>query len=464
MQLPSDLLEGRRVLVLGFGRQGQALARWLPTVGATPVVTDAKDAESLGVDPDAFPRARFVLGQQPGPALIDTVDLVCVSGGVPLTHPLVQAAYERQVGVTNDAQLFIDRSPAPIIGITGSAGKTTTTALVGAMCRAAGWQTWVGGNIGSPLIDLLPAVRPAHQVVMELSSFQLEPMSVSPSVGGILNLTPNHLDRHGTMREYIRAKANIIVHQSSADLAVLNRDDGITRLMGPIVSGDAVWFSRHEIIADGAFLAGSRVCVSGHASPDGETHVVCSLDEIPLRGDHNVSNVLAACAFAGGAGVPPEALREAILGFQGVPHRLETVRTLNGVTWVNDSIATAPERVVAALHSYDQPIVLLLGGYDKALPWTDMMRLALSKARHIVAFGASGPQSAADIVVKAARELRAPDSQLTRVDTLDEAVACARDHAQPGDVVLLSPGGTSFDAYRDFAQRGDHFRALVAAL
>ncbi len=454
----SDPLQGRTVVVIGFARQGRALARWLPTIGVRVVVSDGKTAEQLKLNPSDYPGVEFVLGGHPE-ILLEGADLVCVSGGVPLDLPILQLALRYGVPLTNDAQLFMERCPAPVIGITGSAGKTTTTTLTGEIFKRAGHRTWVGGNIGDVLLSVLPIISPNDRVVMELSSFQLELMTVSPNVGAVLNITPNHLDRHGSMEAYARAKAHILLHQKPRDVAVLGRDDAIARELEPLTPGDTVWFSAQEMVADGAFLAGERLIVVGDASPDGEPHVVCERGDIQLRGDHNVLNVLAACAITGAVGIEPEAMAETIREFHGVAHRLETVRVLNDVTYVNDSIATAPERVLAALRSYDEPLVLLLGGRDKKLPWEIMLALALTKARHIVAFGEFG-----EGIVKLVRLLCGSEDPVTCVKTLDEAVDLAAKLAQPGDVVLLSPGGTSYDAYTDFVERGEHFRRLVQAL
>lgn len=458
MFMQNDILTGRQVLVIGFGRQGQSLTRWLPTIGARVIVTDNRPQDDLDVDLREFPQVRFVLGDHPL-TLLDNTQMVCVSGGVPLSLPIVQEAIKRRIAVTNDAQLFLERSPAPIIGITGSAGKTTTTTLVGEMCKAAGLTTWVGGNIGNVLLDVMMGIQPDHQVVMELSSFQLELVFRSPTVAAVLNVTPNHLDRHGTMENYIRAKANVLAHQSPQGLTVLGRDDLGSRSLETLVKGDLLWFSRHEIVSDGAFMIGSRLAVAGLASPDGGPAIICEREEIPLRGDHNVLNVLAACAIAGAIGVPPDAMRETICNFAAVPHRLEVIRQVDDVTYVNDSIATAPERVVAALSSYDEPLILLAGGADKKLNWGDMVALALHKSRYIIAFGRDG-----DIVVQTAEKLVGKTDQVIRVKTLTEAVKRASELALAGDVVLLSPGGTSYDAYQDFAARGEHFRQLVLAI
>jgi UDP-N-acetylmuramoylalanine--D-glutamate ligase len=455
--MQADLLSGRRILVIGFGRQGQALARWLPTIGARAIVNDRRPLDDLDADPRDFRGVEFVLGEHPE-QLLDMVEIVCVSGGVPLDLSLIQQAQARQMPITNDAQLFLERCPAPIIGITGSAGKTTTTALVGDIMRRAGYSTWVGGNIGNVLLDVMMGIRPEHQVVMELSSFQLELVFTSPSVAAILNVTPNHLDRHGTMENYMQAKANIMAHQGVGEAVLLNRDDAGSRAYQPLVKGDLLWFSQREIVTDGAFMIGERLAVAGLASPDGDPHIVCDLNDVPLRGDHNLMNVLAACALAGVSGVAPETIGEAVREFKAVPHRLETVRVLNGVTYVNDSIATAPERVVAALNSYTEPLILLAGGADKKLSWEEMVALALYKTRKIIAFGRDG-----DIVVETATKLGGAGS-VVRVESLEDAVNEAVRIAQDGDVVLLSPGGTSYDAYADFAERGEHFRRMVMAL
>ena len=453
-----DILNGRTVIIVGFQRQGQALARWLPTVGARPVVTDTKTAAQLDIDPADYPGARFVLGDNPM-ELLDGADMLCISGGVPLTLPLILEAVSRQLPVTNDAQLFVDRCRAQVIGITGSAGKTTTTTLSGQISKASGHQTWVGGNIGSVLLDVLNYIQPRDRVVMELSSFQLELMHSSPQISAILNITPNHLDRHGTMQAYVEAKAQILIHQGQSGVAVLNKDDMGSMVLESLAQGEVCWFSRREIVSDGAFMAGTRLFVAGRSSTTGDPQFVCDVGDIPLRGEHNVSNVLAACAITGAAGIAPEVMAATIKKFKGVPHRLETVRVLDGVTWVNDSIATAPERVMAALRSYSEPLVLILGGADKKLPWDELMLAAADKCRHIVAFGRDG-----HIPVDVLTRLTLRDDLITRVGTLDEAVAEAHKQAKSGDVVLLSPGMTSYDGYANFEVRGQHFKDLVTAL
>lgn len=465
-----DCLAGKRVVVFGFGRQGQALARWLPSVGAEVVVTDRRNARELGLRRRDYPAVRFYLGGHPEDALTGA-RYICVSGGVPLDLPLLRLARERDIPFTNDAQLFLERCPAPVIGITGSAGKTTTAALVASIVEKSGYTAWLGGNIGNPLIEELPKIKASDVVIMELSSFQLELMTSSPTVAALLNLTPNHLDRHLSFENYAAAKANILRYQNETDVAVLGRDDTGSNAFQPIVAGEMLAFSRYEMVPDGAFMLGSRLLVAGSASYDASPHVVCERDEIPLRGDHNVLNVLAACAITGALGlaidrpgIRPDIMQRAIREFSPVEHRLETLREIAGVRWVNDSIATAPARLIAALSSFDEPLVLLIGGEDKDLPWEAAIQIALRQARHIIVFGADGDKQVATKVMNLLDFMRLDSDRISRVNDLEEAVNRAAAVARTGDVVLLSPGGTSYDAYSDFAARGDHFRQLVSAL
>ncbi|MBN1563513.1 MAG: UDP-N-acetylmuramoyl-L-alanine--D-glutamate ligase [Anaerolineae bacterium] len=485
-----------------MARQGRALGRWLPTIGARVTLTDARPAEKLTDAIREFAdhdHVTIVPGGHPLD-LLDDCDLLCVSGGVPLTIPIIQAALARGIRVANDAQLFLERCPAPVIGITGSAGKTTTTALVGAMCRhwtdsssenqnpyspqrrgerrenqgetgegqkqaATGRKTFVGGNIGDVLLDVLPQIAPEDRVVMELSSFQLDLITTSPPIATVLNLTPNHLDRHGTMAAYRAAKAHIYAHQTPDQIAVFGWDDPNAHDMSTEAPGRVAYFSMRERVTSGAYLDGAHLTVIGASASAGDPVIVCPRDSIQLRGDHNVLNVLAACAMAGAGGVPPESMRAAIASFTGEAHRMEPVATINGVTWINDSIATAPERVSAALSSYNEPIVLLAGGRDKDLPWKAMIALAMQTCRAVIAFGEYGPQIAAQMQrAQAEQPDEAERVRTITVSGLAEAVHAAKAIAQPGDVVLLSPGGTSYDAYQDFAARGQHFRDLVQAL
>jgi UDP-N-acetylmuramoylalanine--D-glutamate ligase len=450
---------GQRIVILGLARQGVALARYLALAGAHVIVSDQQPAAQLAEALAALSDLplEFVLGGHPE-SLLDHADLLCLSGGVPADLPIVQAARRRGLPLSNDSQLFLEACPpgVTVIGITGSAGKTTTTTLVGRILSAqAAGPVLVGGNIGNPLIAELPALRPGHRVVMELSSFQLELMTRSPQIAAVLNVTPNHLDRHGTMLAYTEAKSHILRHQAPDDLAVLGLDDAGARGLAPLAPGRLAYFSAEQAVRAGAYLEAGVLMFRwlGVATP------VAPVAAVELRGRHNVLNVLAAIAISGAAGASAEAMRAGLSGFRGVTHRLELVRERNGVRWYNDSIATAPERVIAALRAFDEPLVLLLGGRDKKLPWDDLAALVRDRVRQVVLFGEAGP-----LIERALVAAGVPAARRLRCATLAEAVPAAAELAVPGDVVLLSPGCTGFDEFRDFAERGDKFRQWVQAL
>jgi len=474
-QVRESNLVGKRVVILGLARQGMALARFLAQAGAEVTVSDLQDETALADQLAGLAGLpiRYVLGEHPL-NLLDEADLLCLSGGVPVDVPIVVEAQRRSIPLSNDAQLFLERCPAPVIGITGSAGKTTTTALVGEMCHAAGLRAWVGGNIGNPLIANLDQIRPGDWVVMELSSFQLEVMTVSPHVAAVLNVTPNHLDRHRTMEAYIAAKRNVVAHQKPEDFALLGYDDANARALALETAAHLLWFSGGAEVDEGAFKTNGELTLRlGNLPPpaSGGDRVICRASEVRLRGRHNLLNVLAACALAGVAGVPVEAMWKVATTFTGVEHRLELVRELNGVRWYDDSIATAPERSLAAVRSFEEPIVLLAGGRDKKLPWDEFADETVQRVRHLVTFGEAGPMVAEIVEARwvkgreaGSRRQEARLEGIAQVGTLEEAVEAAARLAQPGEVVLLAPGGTSFDAFRDFAERGDRFKELVQGL
>ncbi|HPH95573.1 MAG TPA: UDP-N-acetylmuramoyl-L-alanine--D-glutamate ligase [Anaerolineaceae bacterium] len=455
--------QDRKVLIIGAARQGLALARYLAGKGAQVRVNDQRTPEQLqaAVDSLAGCAVAWILGAHPFSAL-DGVDLVCLSGGVPLTLPIVVEAQRRGLALSNDSQIFMDLVPCPVIGITGSAGKTTTTTLVGRMTQAAlalPRRAWIGGNIGLPLINDVDQMRADDLVVLELSSFQLEQMTRSPQVAAILNITPNHLDRHGTMEAYTAAKARLLAFQSAGDTAVLGRDDPGAWGLIEMVKGRLVSFGlrRPERGQVGTFEADGTLWLQG---ADGDVPLM-PRNLIRLRGEHNLRNVLAACAVAAAAGLPVEAMRQAVEGFNGVAHRLEFVSRVNGADWYNDSIATAPERTAAAVHSFDEPLVLMLGGRDKKLPWEDLAALIHQRVDHVVLFGECAPKVQQALgQVEAGRR---PYSVAVCAN-LHEAVQAAAAVAGPGDVVLLSPGGTSYDEFRDFEERGERFRLWVKEL
>ncbi len=446
-----DDFNGKRLVIMGLARQGRVLARFAAEAGARVTVTDMRPMAKLGevmaelADLDI----EYVLGEHPM-SLLEKTDVLAISGGVPADAPLVLAARERGIPVTNDSLEFARRAPTAVIGITGSAGKSTTTALTGVMGQMARRRTWVGGNIGRPLLADLHKMGPDDVVVQELSSFQLEIWTQSPPVAAVLNITPNHLDRHKTMAAYANAKANILRYQSEDGTAVLAADDPGAMMLKSLVKGRLRTFSLEQEVEDGAFVRDRQIWLR-----NGKDVPVCDLNDIKLRGQHNVRNVLAAVTLADSIGLPVAAMRQAIDMFTGVEHRLELVRVLNDVQYINDSIATAPERALAAINAFSEPLILLAGGKDKDMVWDAWAERVRDRVKHVILFG--------DMAEMMESRLSGM-SGLTRVETMAEAVKVAGDTAVAGDVVLLSPGGTSFDAFTDFAERGEIFRELVKKL
>ena len=451
----------KRVLILGAARQGLALARWLSLHGARVTLSDSRSADELRVARESLAEFQidWALGGHPL-ELLDSTDVLCLSGGVPLTLPIVADAVKRGIPLSNDSQIFMEAVPCKTIGITGSAGKTTTTTLVGRMAKITyGDRAYVGGNIGDPLINYVDNMKTDDVAILEISSFQLEQMTISPNIAAILNITPNHLDRHGTMEAYTAAKARILEFQSKNDIAVLGRDDKGAWNLRNQVHGKLFTFSLHELDEglDGAYYHDGLLNLR-----DGNAYLPLILREkVLLRGDHNVANVLAAFTIGHAAGFPLDAMLEAVEDFRGVPHRLELVRELNGVRWYNNSIATAPERTIAVIRAFDEPIVLLLGGRDKDLPWEELMQLASERVDHVVLFG-----EAVEKIQKTVDSLGLGKKRFTLscANGLHEAIRQAAEVAEAGDVVLLSPGGTSFDEFKDFEERGERFRTWVQEL
>ena len=462
---------GTRVTVFGLAREGTAVARFLAQRGADVLITDRLDESKLAgrIEELRDLPVQYALGGHPDSVL--DADLIFVSPGIPRDIPALVRAGERGTRLSNETELFFDHCPAPIIGITGSSGKTTTTTLVGEILKADGQTTWVGGNIGEPLLGDVERIRTRDCVVLELSSFQLEHLTISPEMGVILNITPNHLDRHGTMERYAQAKEQIVRRQTPGSAAVFGLDDPVTgRLAREYADRNPLnavaGFSGQRPVERGAYLQGEQIVAAGEAG----RRTVCDLGEIRLRGYHNVMNVLAACAISAEAHASIDAMRHVVTCFTGVDHRLETIRVLQGVQFVNDSIATSPERAMAALRAYDEPVVLLAGGRDKHLPWEDWADLVLDRARSVVLFGEASALIAQALGAAFGRlasqttGVRLTPADIHVAGTLDNAVELAASLAHAGDIVLLSPGGTSYDAYLDFTERGQAFRDLVGAL
>ncbi|MFZ5813911.1 MAG: UDP-N-acetylmuramoyl-L-alanine--D-glutamate ligase [Bacillota bacterium] len=450
-------LQGKHAVVVGVGISNIALIRYLRRKGAQVVACDRRSAADLGDRAQELEGLGVRLATGDGYlAPLAGADLIFLTPGMPKHLPEIQAARERGAVITGEIGLVMDLCRAPVVGITGSAGKTTTTTLIGEILKASGRETFVGGNIGTPLIEQVEEIPAEAAVVLELSSFQLQLVRRSPRIAVVTNLTPNHLDIHASMEEYVAAKRQIIRHQAAEDWAVLNHDDETVRAFADEARGRVLFFSRQGDPGgeNAAFIRQGEVIWRR----EGREYPTLRVEEIQLPGLHNQENVLAAMAATYLAGAPMSAVREVLTSFTGVEHRLEPVRVLNGARWYNDSKATSPAEAVAALTTLGAPIVLIAGGSDKGIPFDPMAPLVAAKVKVLILTGPTAPK------IEEAVRRGGYAGPVHRAADMAEAVRLAHRAAAPGDNVLLSPGCASFDAYRNFEERGRHFKALVAEL
>jgi UDP-N-acetylmuramoylalanine--D-glutamate ligase len=447
-------LTGRPVAVVGLARSGVAAARLLQAAGARVSASDAKPLPSLSAAARGLSRlgVRLVADDAVG-AGVTGAELVVVSPGVSLEAPQLAPARRAGASIIGEIELAWRALEADTIAITGTNGKTTTTALTGALLGEQHRPVLVAGNIGTPLAAHALTFPPDGIVVCELSSFQLETTDAfQPRVAVVLNVTPDHLDRHHTFEAYVDAKARIFGNQTAADCAVLNADDAPTRALAERTRADVLWFSRKTSLAHGVFVRDGWIV----AKLNGHVETICPLSEIFLRGQHNVENVLAATACALWTGLAPDAIRRGIARFRGVPHRIEFVRDLHGVHYYNDSKGTNVASTVKALESFSESIVLIAGGVGKGQDFGPLAEAAKGRVRQVVLLG----QDAAKI----AAALEPTGIPLRSAVSIEAALHAARDAAEPGDVVLLSPACASFDMFDNFEHRGDVFRGLVQGL
>jgi len=449
-------LQGRAAVV-GIGISNLALIRYLVARGVQVTACDRTPAEQLGERAAELARlgVRLVTGENYLAPLADH-DQIFLTPGMPKHLPEIEAARQRGAAISGEIGLVLELCRAPVIGVTGSAGKTTTTTLIGEIMQAAGRRTYVGGNIGKPLIEQVEEIPAEAAVVLELSSFQLQLVRRSPHIAVITNISPNHLDVHATMEEYVDAKKAIFRWQSPSDWVVLNADDPTVRAFAAEAKGRVVLFSRRGDPGgpDAAFVRdGQMIWRRG-----GREVPTVLLEEIKLPGLHNQENILAAIAASCLAGAPLSAVRQVVTQFTGVEHRIEPVRVLDGVKWYNDSKATSPAETVAALTTLPAPIVLIAGGSDKGIPFDPIAPLVAEKVKTLILMGPTAPK------IEEAVRRGGYAGPIRRAADMAEAVALARAAAVPGDTVLLSPACASFDAYRNFEERGRHFKSLVEAL
>ncbi|HEU4324958.1 MAG TPA: UDP-N-acetylmuramoyl-L-alanine--D-glutamate ligase [Roseiflexaceae bacterium] len=470
-------LRGKRALVMGLGVHGGGLgvARFLAGQGADVTVTDLRGPDLLRSSLDALADLpiRFVLGEHRD-ADFQSAELVVRNPGVPRESRFLQIARAAGAQIEMEMTLFFRLCPGPILGVTGTKGKTTTTTLVGAMLREQFPQTVVAGNLRVSALEQLPAITAGTPVVLELSSFVLEGLGeagLSPRYAAVTNLSADHLDRYGSMESYAEAKRQIVAHQDADGLAVLNGSDPRVRVFAGATAGRVHFFYAGEPPAgdrgriergeiDATVVGPDAIRTTAGAAP-GEWRTVCRTGDVPLIGRHNLLNVAAASALAAGFGVEHAALLRAVRGFKGVADRMEPVRLLDGVTYINDTTATAPEAAIAALESLDAPIVLLAGGADKNLPFDALAAAIRRRARALVLLaGTATPKLQAALSAVEGPQL----AQHGPFDDFAVAIGQAQSLARPGDVVLLSPGCASFGMFRNEFHRGEEFRRIVTGL
>jgi UDP-N-acetylmuramoylalanine--D-glutamate ligase len=453
-------LKDKRVLVVGLGKSGVGSALFLKAHGARVTVSDTKSGDELRNEiPALLDHGITVETGGHGERTFREQDLIVVSPGVPVDAPLLQQARSLGGVVIGEIELAAQFLPGPIVAITGSNGKTTTTTLVGEILAAGGLPTLVGGNIGTPAISLVERSRPETVIVLEVSSFQLETIQTfRPKIAVVLNVTPDHLDRHGTLDAYVNAKARIFENQTSEDFAVLNRDDVMCADMASRTRAQVFWFSRQKEVKQGAWVGDGNILFRGGPQKK-DQHEIMQISEIPLKGAHNLENVLAAACAAALMGCAPEKIRQAVRDFKAVENRLEYVATIRGVDYYNDSKATNVDATIKALESFPGNIHLILGGKDKGSDYSVLNELLRKRVKRVYTIGAAAAKIESQI-----NSAKAGGPEIVHAETLDTALRRANAVAESGDVVLLAPACASFDQFKSYEHRGQVFKEIVRAL
>ena len=449
-----DSIRNKRVAVIGIGVSNTPLLDMLLAEGIRVTACDKRTREQMGQQAEELERrgCTLHLGEDYLKGL--DADVIFRTPGLRPDVPEIAACVAHGADLTSEMEVFFRVCPCPIIAVTGSDGKTTTTTIIAELLKSAGKRVWVGGNIGHPLLCEADGMLQTDYAVLELSSFQLMTMTRSPHIAVVTNLAPNHLDMHRDMAEYVAAKENIFRHQSRGDIAIFNGDNAITAEQSARAPGRARTFSRRGEAADGVFLRGEDiVCRSG-----GQERVIMNTGDIKIPGVHNVENYMAAIAAVDGL-VPDEVIRSFARSFGGVEHRIELVRTYRGVRYYNDSIASSPSRTIAGLRSFKEKVILIAGGYDKHIPFDVLGPEVVAHVKLLVLCGATADKIRAS--VENAPGYAPGKPEILDVTPFTAAVEAARDRAQPGDVVTLSPACAAFDQFKNFAERGRFFKSIV---
>jgi len=440
-------LEGLRVVVLGLARSGLAAAKFLAARGARVTATDSRPLEKLGSAGAVLDQLGISFLPQRA-ELLTSADLVVVSPGVPASVPDLEKARAAGVEVIGEVELAARFMRGPVVAITGSNGKTTTTALLGHLLATAGVAAQVGGNIGIPPTAMVESSREDQWNVLELSSFQLATTSnLHARIAAILNISENHLDWHGSMAAYIEAKGRILRGQTAADLAVLNLDDSVSASYAAQTPARVAWFSTRQAVSGGVWLSDGQLVLDGEA--------FMAAKDVPLPGQHNLENVLAAARMAREAGASLEAIARGVESFEAVEHRLEFIRTRLGVRYYNDSKATTPAATLKSIAALEGPLWIILGGKDKGLNFTPLREPLAGRTRAILLVGQDAGKIAGQL---------ASVAPLEQMGTIDAAVRFAAQRAEAGDIILLAPACTSWDQFQNFEERGRFFKTVVREL
>ncbi len=448
-------VKDKRILVLGGGVSGIAAAAFLQKKGAAVTLADNKTKEQVSERVLALADAgvRLHLGGMPEQAA--AYDMAVISPGIPLDSPIAEKLQAAAVPILGELELAYLFSHNPYLAITGTNGKTTTTTLLGYILEQAGVAEIVGGNIGTPLVERVEALADDAYIVAEVSSFQLETTTeFHPKVAAYLNLTPDHMNRHYTMENYGNIKAKIFANQGAGDVAVLNYDDEKVRAYAPNIKSEVFFFSRQVELDNGIYAKDGEIFINR----GGRKEKLIDIDDIFIKGGHNVENVMAAGAMAYVIGIDIKVIREALISFRGVEHRQEYVREKDGVLYINDSKGTNPDSTLQALLAYDRPMVLLLGGYNKKSSFDSLMPLIKERVHHVVVLGETSD------IIKEMLDRNGYKNYALAGSDFEKAVSLAVGFAQSGDVVMLSPACASWDMFRCFEDRGDLFKKLVNEL
>lgn len=450
----SDFIKNKKIAVVGIGISNRPLINFLLELGAQITAFDKKTKDEIGDAVNEFNQkgVKLVLGEN-YLDFLEGYEVIFKTPSMRIDSPALIKAQQSGAYITSEMEEFVKYCPAKIIGVTGSDGKTTTTTLIYNILKEEGYKTWVGGNIGTPLFTRIRDISEKDRVVLELSSFQLMTMDVSPQISIITNLSPNHLDIHKDMEEYISAKKNIYRFQNKDDLLVINRDNYITAAMLNESKGKVMEFSTKYKINNGAYFKDGKLYVL--------QKFVCNKEDIVIKGMHNVENFLGAfCATANDASI--ESMKKVATTFSGVEHRCEFVKEINGVKYYNDSIASSPTRTLASLRSFEKKVILIAGGYDKNIPFGPLAKEGLSMIKKLILLGSTKDKIEETFIqIMNKRKVYIP---IIKVNTLEEAINIAKNEADDGDVVTLSPSCASFDMFPNFEVRGNRFKEIVNAI